>query len=226
VRDLSLTVADGEHLAVVGPSGIGKSTLAGIISGVTVPDRGSVTLGGVPMHLIAADELHRARVLLPQDAYVFAGTVRENLGYLAHDAADRILLGAVAQLGLQNLLARLGGLDGPLDPARLSAGEKQQIALARAFASPARLIILDEAASHLDPAAEARADDAFRRRPGTVITITHRVGSARRADQILLLDGMRTYLGTHNRLLAESPLYADLVGHWQADPGVPAQRRP
>ncbi len=226
VHDLSLTVADGEHLAVVGPSGIGKSTLAAIMSGVAVPDRGSVTLEGVPMHLIAARELHRVRVLLPQDAYVFAGTVRENLSYLARDAADQVLLDAVEQLGLQDLLARLGGLDAQTGPAQLSAGEKQQIALARAYVAPARLIILDEAASHLDPAAEARADEAFRRRPGTVITITHRVSSARRADRILLLDGTRTHLGTHARLLADSPLYADLVGHWQAEPRLPAPRRP
>ena len=226
VHDLSLTVADGEHLAVMGPSGIGKSTLAGIMSGVTPPDRGTVALGGVPLHQMAPDELHRARVLLPQDAYVFAGTVRENLSYLAHDADDRVLLDAVRQLGLTDLLARLGGLDAQIDPARLSAGEKQQIALARAHAAPARLIILDEAASHLDPAAEARADEAFHRRQGTVITITHRVSSARRADRILLLDGTRAYLGTHTSLLTESPLYADLVGHWQADPGIPAPRRP
>lgn len=226
VHDLSLTVADGEHLAVMGPSGIGKSTLAGIMSGVTVPDCGTVALGGVLIRLVARDELHRARVLLPQDAYVFAGSVRENLSYLAQDAADRVLLDAVQQLGITDLLARLGGLDAQVDPARLSAGEKQQIALARAYAAPARLIILDEAASHLDPAAEARADEAFHRRQGTVITITHRVSSARRADRILLLDGTRAYLGTHTSLLTESPLYADLVGHWQADPGIPAPRRP
>ena len=223
LRDLSLAIAPGEHLAVVGPSGIGKSTLADILAGIIAPDHGAVTLGGVPLPQVSAADLHHARVLLPQDAYVFAGTLRENLGYLAGgpaNIADQRLREAVASLGADALLTRLGGLDAQLHLARLSTGEKQQIALARAYLSPARIVILDEATSHLDAAAEARAEEAFHRRPGTVITIAHRISSARRADRILLLDGTRPLIGTHARLLAESPLYADLVGHWDPGPGT------
>ncbi|QMU77034.1 ABC transporter ATP-binding protein [Streptacidiphilus sp. PB12-B1b] len=221
LRDLGLFLAPGEHLAVVGPSGIGKSTLADILAGITAPDRGSVRLGGVPLPRIPARELHRARVLLPQEGYVFAGTLRENLRYLAPGAADRALAEAAERLGLGATLARLGGLDSPVDPAGLSAGEKQLIALARAYVSTARLVILDEATCHLDAAAEARAEDAFHDRPGTVVTVAHRISSARRADRILLLDGGPPRIGTHAELLAGAPLYAELVGHWEA---VPAAR--
>ncbi|WP_084316214.1 ATP-binding cassette domain-containing protein [Actinospica robiniae] len=211
LRDLSLVVAPGEHLAVVGPSGIGKSTLAGILAGVIAPDDGSVLIGGVPLPRIAPDVLHQARVLLPQEAYVFAGELRENLRYLAEDCSDQTLLKAADRLGLTALLTRLGGLDAPVDPARLSAGERQLIALTRAYVSPADVVILDEATSHLDASAEARAEAAFHSRPGTVITIAHRISSALRADRILLLDGTRAHLGTHADLVETSPMYANLV---------------
>jgi ATP-binding cassette subfamily C protein len=211
LRDLSLVVAPGEHLAVVGPSGIGKSTLAGILAGVIAPDDGNVLLGGVPLPRIAPGVLHQARVLLPQEAYVFAGPLSENLRYLAGDCPDQSLLEAADSVGLTALLNRLGGLDARVDPARLSAGECQLIALTRAYVSPADVVILDEATSHLDPSAEARAEEAFHRRPGTVITIAHRISSALRADRILLLDGTRAHLGTHADLVETSPMYADLV---------------
>jgi ATP-binding cassette subfamily C protein len=220
LRDLSLTIAPGEHLAVVGPSGIGKSTFAAILSGITATNQGTVILDGVPLPQVEAAALHRARVLLPQEAYVFAGSLRENLCYLAENQEDETLEQAMARLGLEDLLTRLGDLDAPITPAQLSAGEKQLIALARAYVSPARIVVLDEATCHLDPAAEARAEEAFHRRPGTVIAVAHRISSARRADRILLLDGNRPHLGTHAELMANSPHYADLVGHWDLDPGV------
>ncbi|MFF4441054.1 ABC transporter ATP-binding protein [Streptomyces sp. HUAS 14-6] len=216
---LDLSLADGDHLAVVGPSGIGKSTMADVLAGILAPDRGQVLLGGVPLEHIARGDLHRARVLLPQDPYVFAGSVRENLCYLAPDTPDDAVAAAVEQLGMARTVQRLGGLDAILTPAELSSGEAELIALARAYLSPARLVILDEATRHLDAVAEHRVEQAFRRRPGTVVTIAHRIAPARRADRVLLLDGVRPLTGTHDALLASAPLYADLVGHW--DTGVP-----
>ncbi|MFE6054235.1 ATP-binding cassette domain-containing protein [Kitasatospora sp. NPDC056446] len=207
-----LALRDGEHLAVVGPSGIGKSTLADILAGVVAPDRGRVLLGGVAPARMTGPELARARVLLPQDPYVFGGTVAENLRWPAPDAPAEAVLAAVAAVGADALVERLGGPEGLLVPGALSAGERQLIALARAHLCDARLVILDEATRHLDAATELRVERAFRARPGTVVTITHRTGPARRADRVLFLDGSQPRLGTHRGLLADVPAYRRLTG--------------
>ncbi|MET9680104.1 ABC transporter ATP-binding protein [Streptomyces coeruleorubidus] len=125
-------------------------------------------------------------------------------------------------VGAAPLVERLGGYDTPLDPRRLSAGERQLVALARALLPAPRLTLLDEATCHLDPFAEAVAEDAFTRGPGPLIVVAHRISSALRADRVLVMDGTRLTLGTHDQLLAESSLYRDLVGHWgTADPSPP-----
>lgn len=207
---LDLDVPSGGHLAVVGPSGIGKSTLAAVITGLMCPRDGTVEIGGV-----RADQVDpTARVLIPQEAYVFRGTVRENLGYLTRDAEPPFTL-AMEAVGSADLVARLGGLDAELDPGALSAGERQLIALTRAHLAPARLVVLDEATCHLDPAAEARAEAAFARRPGTLIVVAHRISSARRAGRVLLMDGTRPHHGTHDDLIRSSPPYAALAGRWR-----------
>jgi ATP-binding cassette, subfamily C, bacterial len=216
---LSLYVPEGDHLAVVGPSGIGKSTLSLLAVGVREPSRGSVTLGGVT----AAEADPAVRALIPQEAYVFGGTLRENLAYLRPDVSDRELDDAVAAVGLGDLAERLGGYGARLDPAALSAGERQLIALVRAYVSPARLVILDEATCHLDAVAEERAERAFAGRPGSLIVIAHRMTSARRARRILVLDGTRAWLGTHEELLEDCALYRELHGHWA--PRLPAAGR-
>jgi ATP-binding cassette subfamily C protein len=214
LQALDLDLHEGQHLAIVGPSGIGKSTLAGLVAGLLRPLAGEIRLGGVPLAQIPAADLPRYRVLIPQEAYVFAGTLGENLGYLAPGASPAALDASVGAVGLRDLVRRLGGYHADLRPAELSAGERQLIALARAHLSPARLAILDEATCHLDPAAAARAESAFAARPGTLIVIAHRISSALRADRVLVLDGGRAAIGDHAALLGCSPLYRDLVGHW------------
>jgi ATP-binding cassette subfamily C protein len=217
VDDLDLTVPPGDHLAIVGPSGIGKSTLAGLMTGMLQPGSGEVRLGGDRVGPSAG------RVLIPQEAYVFAGTLRENLAYLAPGASDEDLDAGVRAVGLRPLVARLGGYDAEVDPAVLSAGEGQLIALCRAYLSPARLVVLDEAACHLDPTAEDVAERAFAARPGTLVVVAHRISSALRARRILVLDGVSARLGTHEQLLERSALYRDLVGHWWPDGDDPSQ---
>ncbi|MEU4836196.1 ABC transporter ATP-binding protein [Streptosporangium sp. NPDC023615] len=213
LRNLSFAVPPDGHLAIVGPSGIGKSTLAVLLAGLAVPDRGRIRVGGVPPDRLPSSRRREHIVLVPQESYVFSGTLGENLGYLRNDASEWELLSAADQVGAGELVARLGGLDGDVDPGRLSAGEKQLIGLCRAHVSRARVVVLDEASCHLDHLAEARAEQAFRARPGTLIVIAHRAASALRADRILLLDGARASFGDHERLVASSGLYAELVGH-------------
>jgi ATP-binding cassette subfamily C protein len=217
LRDLDLRLAEDDHLAVVGPSGIGKSTLAGIIAGLLTPQTGEALLDGITLGDWEAPQLAQRRVLIPQEAYVFAGTVSENLTYYLRGGPTPTQLDeAVNALGAGMLIERLGGYQADLHPAALSAGERQLLTLIRAYLSPARLVILDEATCHLDPAAEAQAEFAFTKRPGALLVIAHRTSSALRAQKILLLDGGPALLGSHQDLLIRSPLYRELVGHWQS----------
>ncbi|WP_214105665.1 ABC transporter ATP-binding protein [Acrocarpospora catenulata] len=254
IDNLTMRVPAGRHLAVVGPSGTGKSTLARLLAGLLTPQSGEIRLGGVPVA-----DVSRSRVaLIPQEAYVFTGTLRENLTYLhpepatadleqstifpaapgggspggaiyrwsttldvLHtDATRGDLDEAVAALGLAELVDRLGGYEARLGVGGpvLSAGERQLIALARVYLSPAKVIVLDEATCHLDPATEALAEEAFATGGRTLIVIAHRITSARRADRILLLDGRSAQLRTHDDLLARSPRYAGLVANWDYQP--------
>jgi ATP-binding cassette subfamily C protein len=218
IADLDLVIPEGDHLAVVGPSGVGKSTLAGLIAGLLVPQEGAVVLGGARVDAIDATTAARHRALIPQEAYVFEGTLRENLVYLRPDAQDAAIDDATERLGARALVERLGGLDAMLDPHALSAGERQLLTLVRAYLSEARLVILDEAACHLDAAAEARVERVFAARPGSLLVIAHRISSALRARRVLVLDGGEALLGVHEELLLSSPLYRDLVGHWSGPP--------
>jgi ATP-binding cassette, subfamily B, bacterial RamB/AmfA len=213
IAGLNLVIPEGDYLAVVGPSGIGKSTLAALITGMLEPDEGKILIGGVQ-----ADHVDpAARVLIPQEAYVFRGSLLENLTYLV-DAPLSVLDEAVTAVGMADLVERLGGYSAEINPITLSAGQRQLIALARAYLTPARLMVLDEATCHLDPATEAHVETAFARREGTLIVVAHRLTSARRARRVLVMDGTRILFGTHEELVSTDPLYADLAGHWQPVP--------
>ncbi|MFG1917402.1 ATP-binding cassette domain-containing protein [Micromonospora sp. NPDC048898] len=222
LRNFSLTLAEGEHLAVVGPSGAGKSTLATLLAGLVPPQTGTVHLAGATVADAEPSALGGMRVLVPQEAYVFTGSLADNLRYLRPDADDHTLEATLDALGARPLATRLGGLAAPVVPALLSAGERQLIAAVRAWLAPAPLVLLDEATCHLDPALEATVEDAFARRPGSLVVIAHRISSALRADRMLVLDGDEPVLGTHRELMARSATYRMLVGCWD-DPVVPSR---
>ncbi|SOR84060.1 MULTISPECIES: ATP-binding cassette domain-containing protein [Streptomyces] len=217
VDGLDLTLPAGSHLAVVGPSGAGKSTLTALVAGLLTPDRGTITVGG---HPVPGPEAAAGRVLIPQEAYVFGGTLAENLVYLRPDPVPEEELRAAAEaVGLAPLADRLGGLGARVDPAALSAGERQLVALARAYLSYAPLALLDEATCHLDAETEERAEQAFAARPGgTLVVVAHRISSARRAGRVLVMDGRSTACGGHEELMRSSALYRDLVGGWTPVP--------
>ncbi|QFZ17356.1 ABC transporter ATP-binding protein [Saccharothrix syringae] len=222
VRSLDLVLPEGSHLAVVGPSGIGKSTLAGLVTGLVAPQEGEVLFGGVPVRSVAPALRHRRIALVPQETYLFTGTVRENLALLAPDASDARLLSAAEAVGASAVLARLGGLAGTIGHAGggLSAGEAQLLAAARVHASDADVVILDEATSSLDPAAEVVVEQAFAARGGTLVVIAHRLSSALRADRVLVMDGGAPLLGRHEELMGSSAAYRDLMAAWQPAPIV------
>ncbi|MFI6620427.1 ATP-binding cassette domain-containing protein [Streptomyces sp. NPDC050528] len=219
LRDLTLALPQGAHLAVVGPSGIGKSTLTALAAGLLKPGHGTIRMYGRPVSETVAQ-----RVLIPQEAYVFSGTIADNLSHLRPDPVPEAeLLAAAEAVGLAPLLETLGGPDSPVDPAALSAGERQLIALTRAYLSHAPLALLDEATCHLDPEAEERAERAFARRErsgAALVVVAHRISSARRAHRVLVMDGQDTALGTHGDLLRRSPLYRELVGSWSSEPAL------
>jgi ATP-binding cassette subfamily C protein len=214
VNQVSLVIPEGQHLAMVGASGAGKSTLAGLLAATHVPDCGEIRLGGVLVGDLDPEMLASHRVVIPQEAYVFAGTLGENLRYLHPSATTGELDAAIDALGLRSVVTRVGGYDATVDPGTLSAGERQLIAVARAHLTPAPVLILDEATCHLDAAAEERVERVLANRGGTLIVVAHRISSALRAQRIVLMDGAAMLSGTHQELLATAPQYRDLVGHW------------
>ena len=231
LQDVDLVLPTGAKVAVVGATGSGKTTLAKLVTRLVDPAGGQVLLDGTDVRDLTLASLRRRVVLVPQEGFLFQGTLAENVAYGARDRTadwaldgnadrDAVVEQAFAELGLADWLTDLPhGLESDVGQRgeRLSAGERQLVALARAHLAGADYLVLDEATSAVDPATEvriARALDQLTAGRGT-LTIAHRLSTAEAADLVVVVDdGRVVQVGPHRRLLAEDGLYAHLHAAW------------
>jgi len=221
LTDVTLTVGVGERLALVGPTGAGKSTLAKLMARLYDPTNGTVSFGGVDLRDATLESLRQRVVVVPQEGFLFSGSIRDNLAIARPSATDAEILESLAAIGvLDHFLAFPEGLDTEVRErgSRLSAGERQLIALARAALVDPAVLVLDEATSNLDPGTEAEVEHALESLmlDRTVIVVAHRLSTVRRADRIAVVDaGGLLELGSHDELVALGGKYAALSAAWQ-----------
>lgn len=223
LHGIDVHVPAGSHVAIVGETGSGKTTLAKLLTRMMDPASGEIRIGGVPLPLIPYSSLRDRVVMVPQDGFLFDVSVARNLAYGRPDATREDMLQALDELGLGPWCEGLPeGLDTPVGQRgeSLSAGERQLVALARAYLADPDVIVLDEATSAVDPAADVRLQQAIDglARGRTTLTIAHRLSTAERAHQILVLDdGHLAEHGTHAELVnLPGGIYAGLHHSWVA----------
>ena len=214
LHGLDVTIPARSRIAIVGETGSGKTTFAKLLTRMMDPASGQILIGGVPLPLVPYDSLRSRVIMVPQEGFLFDTTVAGNLRYGRPDATEEDMRRALDELGLGTWAAELPeGLDTPVGQRgeSLSAGERQLVALARAYLADPDVIVLDEATSAVDPAADVRLQQAIDglARGRTTITIAHRLSTIHGADEILVIaDNGIAERGTHEELIQKKGIYA------------------
>ncbi len=222
VDGVDLVIGDGERLALVGPTGAGKSTVAKLAARFYDPVAGVVRYGGVDLRDATMASLRASMVVVPQEGFIFNGTIADNIRLARSEATDAEIEAALGRLGLAPWMATLEhGLATEVRErgTRLSAGERQLVSLARAALVDPSVLVLDEATSSLDPGTEQLVETALDRLLAhrTVIVIAHRLTTASRADRVgVVVDGQLAEIGPHDALVANGGPYAALYRSWTA----------
>jgi ATP-binding cassette subfamily B protein len=229
VEHVDLEIVPGETVAFVGPTGAGKSTLARLVARFADPTRGRVCIDGHDLRDVTFHSLRSQLGIVPQEPFLFHGTVRDNVAFARPDAPEEEVLAACDAVGLRDLLDRLpDGIEAPVHErgSSLSSGERQLMALARAFLARPRVLILDEATSSLDLRSEAQVEQALDvvLEGRTAIVIAHRLATAMRADRIVVVaDGGIAEVGSHDELVAAGGRYAAMHDVWERHGTDPSQ---
>ena len=220
LENVNLILTAGTRLALVGPTGAGKSTLAKLMARLYDPQSGSVSFGGVDLRQASMEDLRRRIVVIPQEGFLFDGSVRDNLLIAKPTATETELLRALDNIGLRERFEALPeGLDTQVRErgSRLSAGERQLVALSRAALVDPAVLVLDEATSNLDPGTEMLVEAALEKLMigRSVIVVAHRLSTVQRADKIAVVaDAKISEIGTHDELIALGGHYALLASTW------------
>lgn len=220
LREMSLSIGAGERLALVGPTGAGKSTLAKLLVRFYDPSGGTIRYGGVDLRDATLGSLRERIVVVPQEGFLFAGTIRDNIRIGRPGASDADIAAAIEAVGLTDRFAALPeGLETEVRErgSRLSGGERQLVSLVRAALADPEVLVLDEATSNLDPGTEVAVERALETlmEGRTVVVVAHRLSTAARCDRIAVVDdGRLAEIGTHEELLARGGRYERLFSAW------------
>jgi ATP-binding cassette subfamily B protein len=230
LRDVDLDIHAGETMSFVGPTGAGKSTIAKLVTRFYDPTAGSVRIDGHDLRGVTIESLRLQLGVVPQEPFLFAGTVRDNIAFSRPEATDEQVMDAVHRVGLDELIEHLPhGVDTPVHErgVSLSSGERQLIALARAFLAGPRVLVLDEATSNLDLKSETQVEAGLGGllEGRTAIIVAHRLSTAMRADRIAVVDdGRIVELGSHDELVAKGGRYAEMFAAWVEHLGEPGDQ--